>query len=106
MPINNKTDSSTVPPVTFGPAFDTFLQWLGNVRASHPTYEIYLWEDGVLAFLHNKYHPDVICSHRRAQLLRCARNWLYLCWHHQPHQLECGCSLSPGTHPVAEDPAR
>jgi hypothetical protein len=62
--INDMTDCSTEPPITFGPAFDTFLLWVANLRASHPTDEIYLGEDDVGgAFRHNKYHPDVVGAH-------------------------------------------
>jgi hypothetical protein len=61
---NDMTDCSTEPPTTFGPAFDTFLLWVANLRASHPTDEIYLDEDDVGgAFRHNKYHPDVVGAH-------------------------------------------
>jgi hypothetical protein len=62
--INDMTDCSTKPLIMFGPAFDTFLLWVANLRASHPTDEIYHGEDDVGgAFHHNKYHPDVVGAH-------------------------------------------
>jgi hypothetical protein len=62
--INDMTDCSTKPAIMFGPAFDTFLFGVANLRMSHPNNEIYLGKDDVGgAFRYNKYHPDDVGAH-------------------------------------------
>lgn len=64
MAINDWTNKTNEPPLTFALAELVFMVWLYNLRISYPREEIYLADDDVSgAFRHAKYHPNMVAMH-------------------------------------------
>lgn len=66
--INDWTDKSNEPRLTFANAELNLMIWVYNLRISYPTEEIYLADDDVSgAFRHTKYGPELVAMHTSVQ---------------------------------------
>ena len=62
--INDWTDKTNEPPLTFAGAELGFMVWLYNLRITYPTLEIYIADDDVSgAFRLMRYHPNCMAMH-------------------------------------------
>ena len=62
--INDWTDKSTEPELTFSTAELGFMIWLYNLRITYPDLEIYIMDDDICgAFRRMKYHPNCMSLH-------------------------------------------
>ena len=56
-------DPSKSPDIHFGQAFNKHLIRIWNLRITHPSEDILLWDDDVSgAYRLPKYHPDVAAA--------------------------------------------
>jgi hypothetical protein len=62
--INNWTDKTNEPPLTFASAFVATLTWIWNLRITYPHLEIYVCDDDITnTFRQIKYPPNLVRLH-------------------------------------------